>query len=109
MVKHISDRIAIMYLGRIMETGPSEEVYRNPRHASTTALIAAIPEGDFTRTTPRPLLSGDIPSPINPPPGCSFGARVQHPRYQESIGMDLKLFEASPGHWVQKCPCCTGD
>ena len=109
VVKHISDRIAIMYLGRIMETGPSEEVYRNPHHAYTKALIAAIPEGDFTRTTPRPLLSGDIPSPVNPPPGCAFGARMQHPRYPESIGMDLKLREASPGHFVQRCPCCAGD
>ena len=108
VVKHISDRIAIMYLGRILETGPADEVYQNPLHPYTKALIAAIPEGDFTRTTPRPVLSGDIPSPINPPPGCSFGARIKHPRYPESIGMELKLVEATAGHWVQKCPCCTG-
>ena len=108
VVKHISDRIAIMYLGRILETGPADEVYQNPLHPYTRALIAAIPEGDLTRTSPRPLLSGDVPSPINPPPGCAFGARTRRPRYPESIGMDLKLEETTPGHWVQKCPCCTG-
>ncbi len=106
VVKHISDRIAIMYLGKIMETGPADEVYQNPFHPYTKALIAAIPDGDFTRTTARPVLSGDIPSPINPPPGCAFGHRLKHPRYPESIGMDLKLVEAAPGHWVQNCPCC---
>ena len=105
VVKHISDRIAIMYLGKIVETGPADEVYQNPRHPYTRALIAAIPEGDFSRTTPRPLLTGDIPSPINPPPGCSFGHRVQCSNYQSSLTCDLSPREIAPGHFVQGCPC----
>ena len=105
VVKHISDRIAIMYLGKIVETGPADEVYQNPRHPYTKALIAAIPEGDFTRTAPRPLLSGDIPSPIHPPPGCAFGHRVQCPNYEASLTCDPTPREVSPGHFIQACPC----
>ena len=105
VVKHISDRMAIMYLGRIVETGPADEVYQNPRHPYTKALIAAIPEGDFTRTSPRPLLSGDIPSPIHPPPGCTFGHRVQCANYQASLTCDPSPHEVSPGHFIQACPC----
>ena len=105
VVKHISDRIAIMYLGRIVETGPADEVYQNPRHPYTKALIAAIPEGDYTRSTPRPLLSGDIPSPIHPPPGCTFGHRVQCANYQASLTCDPSPREVSPGHFIQACPC----
>jgi oligopeptide/dipeptide ABC transporter ATP-binding protein len=107
VVKHMSDRVAVMYLGKIMELAPSEELYRNPRHAYTRALLDAIPEPDPTKRRPRRLLQGDVPSPINPPPGCAFGARMNHPRYKDSIGMDLSLREISPGHWVQPCPCCT--
>jgi oligopeptide/dipeptide ABC transporter ATP-binding protein len=107
VVKHMSDRVAVMYLGRIMELAPSEELYRNPLHAYTKALLDAIPEPDPTKRRPRRLLSGDVPSPINPPEGCAFGHRMKHPKWPESIGMDLRLQEISPGHWVQKCPCCT--
>ncbi|HYF35499.1 MAG TPA: oligopeptide/dipeptide ABC transporter ATP-binding protein [Prosthecobacter sp.] len=107
VVKHMSDRVAVMYLGKIMELAPAEELYRAPRHAYTRALLDAIPVSDPTKRHPRKLLQGDVPSPINPPPGCAFGARMSHPRYKESIGMDLALKEISPGHWVQPCPCCT--
>jgi oligopeptide/dipeptide ABC transporter ATP-binding protein len=106
VVKHMSDRVAVMYLGKIMELATAEELYRNPRHAYTKALLDAIPVPDPTKRGHRRLLSGDVPSPINPPPGCAFGHRMKHPRYPESIGMDLKLEEIAPGHWVQKCPCC---
>jgi oligopeptide transport system ATP-binding protein len=108
VVKHVSNRIAIMYLGRIVELAPSEEIYRNPQHAYTKTLLSAIPVPDPTAPRHRIPVSGDVPSPINPPPGCAFGARTKHPRYPESIGMDLKLVETTAGHWVQKCPCCTG-
>jgi oligopeptide/dipeptide ABC transporter ATP-binding protein len=106
VVKHMSDRIAVMYLGRIVELAPSEELHRNPIHAYTKALLDAIPVADPTKRRPRRLLSGDVPSPINPPEGCAFGHRMKHPKWPESIGTDLRLQEVSPGHWVQKCPCC---
>jgi oligopeptide/dipeptide ABC transporter ATP-binding protein len=102
----MSDRVAVMYLGRIMELAPSEELYRNPLHAYTKALLDAIPVPDPTQRRPRRLLSGDVPSPINPPEGCAFGHRMKHPKWPESTHMDLRLQEVSPGHWVQKCPCC---
>jgi oligopeptide transport system ATP-binding protein len=107
VVKHMSDRIAVMYLGKIVELAPSEELHRNPRHAYTKALLEAIPNPDPSKRHPRKLLQGDVPSPINPPKGCAFGHRMKHPRWQESVGMDLSLKEISPGHWVQRCPCCT--
>jgi len=106
VVKHMSDRVAVMYLGKIMELAPSEELYRNPRHAYTKALLDAIPEPDPSKRRARRLLSGDVPSPINPPEGCAFGHRMQHPLWPQSVGMDLTLKEVSPGHWVQPCPCC---
>ena len=108
VVKHMSDRVAVMYLGKIMELAPSEELYQNPRHAYTKALLDAIPEPDPAKRRARRLLSGDVPSPINPPAGCAFGHRMKHPLWPQSIGMDLTLQEISPGHWVQPCPCCTG-
>ncbi len=107
VVKHMSDRVAVMYLGKIVELAPAEELYRQPRHAYTKALIAAIPVPDPAKRSARRLLSGDVPSPINPPPGCAFGHRMKHPKWEQSIGMDLSLREISPGHWVQPCPCCT--
>ena len=107
VVKHMSDRVAVMYLGKIMELAPSEELYRNPKHAYTKALLDAIPVPDPAKRRQRELLQGDVPSPINPPEGCAFGHRLGHPRWKDSVGMDLSLKEVSPGHWVQPCPCCT--
>ena len=108
VVKHMSDRVAVMYLGKIVELASAEELYRNPLHAYTKALIAAIPNPDPAKRQPRVLLSGDVPSPINPPEGCAFGHRMSHPRWKDSVGMSLKLEEITTGHWVQRCPCCVG-
>ncbi|MBD3319529.1 MAG: ATP-binding cassette domain-containing protein [Chitinivibrionales bacterium] len=77
VVKHVSMRIAVMYLGKIMETGPSEDIFAGPRHPYTKALLSAMPVADpeKERSRKRIILPGDPPSPINPPPGCPF-----HPR-----------------------------
>ena len=107
VVKHMSDRVAVMYLGKIVELAPSEELYHNPKHAYTKALLDAIPVPDPSKRRERQLLQGDVPSPINPPPGCAFGHRMKHPAWEKSVGMDLSLTEVAPGHWVQPCPCCT--
>ncbi len=72
VVKHISDRIAIMYLGKIVETGNSEEIYRNAQHPYTQSLIAAIPVPDPHRQVNRQVIKGDVPSPIAPPSGPSL-------------------------------------
>jgi oligopeptide/dipeptide ABC transporter ATP-binding protein len=106
VVKHVSDRVAVMYLGKIVELAGADEIYQNPRHAYTKALLSAIPEVDPAKRRKRVLLEGDVPSPINPPAGSAFGHRLNHPRYQESIGMDLSLREISPGHFVAADPCC---
>mgnify|MGYP000044154194 FL=1 len=106
VVKHMSDRIAVMYLGKIVELAPADEIYHNPRHAYTKALLSAIPIPDPTAKRERVVLEGDVPSPIDPPEGCAFGHRVNHPRYGESIGQELPFMEIAPDHWVQKCPCC---
>ncbi len=107
VVQHMSDRVAVMYLGKIVELAPAAELYRNPRHAYTKALLDAIPVPDPSKRRERELLRGDVPSPINPPAGCAFGHRMKHPQWQQSVGMDLSLREVSPGHWIQPCPCCT--
>lgn len=75
VVKHISDRIVIMYLGKVVESAEGETVYRQPRHPYTKSLIAAIPIPDPHRKVERQIITGDVPSPIDPPSGCSF-----HPR-----------------------------
>ena len=75
VVKHISDRIAIMYLGKIVEESTGDSIYRAPRHPYTRSLISAIPVPDPHRIVDREIIRGDVPSPINPPSGCSF-----HPR-----------------------------
>ncbi len=107
VVRHVSDRVAIMYLGKIMELADADEIYNNPRHAYTKALISAIPIADPNSNRDRTLLEGDVPSPIDPPKGCAFGSRMKHAEWEKSVGMDLELVEVEPGHWVQPCPCCT--
>ncbi|MCF7875697.1 ABC transporter ATP-binding protein [Candidatus Bipolaricaulota bacterium] len=80
VVKHVSDRIAVMYLGNIMEVSDSEILFDNPKHPYTQALLAAVPKAD-PKSPPREVLKGEIPSPIDPPSGCPF-----HPRCSSKIG-----------------------
>ena len=106
VVKHVSDRIAVMYLGKIMELASADSLYSNPLHAYTKALISAIPIPDPSLSRTREIIPGDVPSPIDPPPGCAFGHRVGASNYEASIDRSLKLTEVDPGHWVFNCPCC---
>ncbi len=106
VVKHVSDRVAVMYLGKIVELADSETIYRNPKHAYTKALLSAVPIADPKIKRKKILLEGDVPSPINPPAGSAFGHRMNHPRYEETVGIDLSLREIEPGHWVAADPTC---
>ena len=109
VVKHISDRVAVMYLGKIVEIADSEVIYHSPRHAYTKALLSAIPHADPSYKKNRIRLEGEVPSPIDPPKGSAFGHRINHPRYQETVGLDMKLVEIDPGHWVAADPCSLTD
>ncbi|NLJ31596.1 MAG: ATP-binding cassette domain-containing protein [Clostridiales bacterium] len=99
VVKHISDRVGVMYLGKLMEIAPKQELYHNPLHPYTQALLSAIPSIDPTRRKQRIILSGDVPSPINPPDGCRFCSRC----FKSFEGCDREgpvLREVSPGHFA---------
>ncbi len=106
VVKHISDRVAVMYLGKIVEIADADAIYKNPKHAYTQALLSAIPEPDPEMKQDRVRLEGEIPSPINPPAGSAFGHRIKHPKYDQTIGIDLSLVEIEKDHWVAADPCC---
>jgi peptide/nickel transport system ATP-binding protein len=98
--KYFCDRIAIMYLGRIVEIGPTEEIFANPRHPYTKALLAAIPEPDPEKAVPRDLPRGEIPDAAQPPLGCAF-----HPRCPEAVSAcgwesrDLRVLLEE--HWIR--------
>ena len=99
VVAHISDRIAVMYLGRIVEVGTTAEVFDSPRHPYTQALLAASPEPDPDRANRATALRGEPPSPIDLPSGCRFNPRCRH-RVDECVRVEPLLRELEPGHEV---------
>jgi len=101
VVQHISDRVAVMYLGRIMELTTSEELYENPLHPYTRALLSAIPIPDpvAEKTRMRIVLKGEVPSPVNPPPGCHFHPRC-HLAIADCSAARPSLRDAGGGHFV---------
>ncbi|MGJ8724374.1 MAG: ABC transporter ATP-binding protein [Roseibacillus sp.] len=106
VVKHVSDRVAVMYLGKLVEEAPADELYEAPKHAYTKALFSAIPVPEPSSGRERTILKGEVPSPINPPKGSAFGSRIDHPDYEKTIGVDLTPVEISPGHLVAPDLCC---
>jgi oligopeptide/dipeptide ABC transporter ATP-binding protein len=101
VVRHISTKVAVMYLGRIVEYAPADELFANPKHPYTRALLAAAPVPDpvIERTRPRTIIKGELPSPLNPPKGCVF-----HPRCPLATEECRKAVpaerELAPGHSV---------
>jgi oligopeptide/dipeptide ABC transporter ATP-binding protein len=99
VVRHISNRIAIMYLGQIVETADTDEIFTNAMHPYSIALLSAIPRVNATSKSTRIVLKGDVPSPMNPKPGCRFAPRCWMAR-KECLDKNQELAEVEPGHFV---------
>ena len=98
VVRHISDNIGVMYLGQMVETSPTNELFENQLHPYTKALMSAVPSVDIHNPSKRIMLSGELTSPINPKPGCRFRARC--PYACEACKQPQSLEEIRPGHFV---------
>ena len=101
VVRHISDDISVMYLGQLVETSPSKELFKRPLHPYTKALLSAIPMVDVHATVEREVLRGEIVSPINPKPGCRFASRCKYAC--EKCSEPQTLREIEPNHFVSCC------
>lgn len=100
VIRHMCDRVAVMYLGRIVEIADSNELFTNPKHPYTYALLSAIPNPNPEKRTERMLLEGDVPSPVNMPSGCRFRTRCPYATQKcaEEVPMPR---EVSPKHWIE--------
>lgn len=101
VVRHISQKICVMYLGQMVECSPSKELFQQPLHPYTKALLSAIPSTDVRHKKERLLLKGELVSPVNPKPGCRFAARCNY--VCNRCHEPQKLTEVSPGHFVSCC------
>jgi oligopeptide/dipeptide ABC transporter ATP-binding protein len=109
VVRQIAHRIAVMYLGRIVEEGETSSLLGDPRHPYTVALLSAVPDPDPLRRRARIVLGGDLPSPSNPPPGCAFHTRCFHPLKDERCRTELPLLRPVGGtlaacHYAESTP-----
>ncbi len=100
VVKHVSHRVAVMYVGRIVEIAPTEALFTTPRHPYTEALLSAVPVPDPRRRAKRIVLEGDVADPSDPPPGCAFHPRCRYAtdRCRQEVP---ELEEVAPGHWTR--------
>jgi oligopeptide/dipeptide ABC transporter ATP-binding protein len=102
-VHHLADRIAVMYLGRIVEIGPRTDLYATPSHPYSQALIEAIPRIGQGRRSRGRVIRGDLPSPLAPPPGCAFHPRC--PKAQDICRSEAPVLAAAPGRPLQFAAC----
>lgn len=107
VVKYISDRIAVMYLGRIVEIADADDIHANPRHPYTQALLAAVPTPDPRRPMNQDNLEGDVPSPSEPPPGCPFQTRCRFA--VDRCRSELPVLESVPGNASHQVACHRAD
>ena len=104
VVAHVCDVVAVMYLGHIVELAPSKELFKNPRHSYTKALLSSIPSIDPEKQSNAIELTGEIPSAMDPPSGCVFRTRCPNPTHDCKEGnIQMGLIEVAPNHWVDQC------
>ena len=104
VVAHVCDVVAVMYLGHIVEIAPSKELFKNPKHSYTKALLSSIPSIDPEKQSKAIELTGEIPSAMNPPSGCVFRTRCPNPTHDCKEGnIQMGLIEVTPNHWVDQC------
>jgi len=102
VVRHVSDQVGVMYLGKLVELAPTQELFASPRHPYTEALLSAVPVPDPTRKSRRIVLAGDVPSPMNPPPGCPFHTRCPKvmPVCSQAVPATIEVGSAARPHAV---------